>query len=671
MQNSPEEINIFIAYAKQDKTYLEELRTQLSVLERIGLVDKIWYNGLVEIGSNWEESINTALHHSDIVLLLISADFIASDFSYEKELMKAVELDKQGKTKAIAIIARKCLWESTPFKNLRVLPDDGIPIESNHWSSEDEPYVKIVEEVEKVILNLQSVNLEKDPIKRKLFFDLKLKEADQSFEQEEWAAAKVQYQEALHYHQEGNKPSQQDIRNKIEICRKNIYFQRNVEQGTKALEKEAYAEAEKYFTQALKFKPQDAVVLSRLEECKNPKKVDDKKAISSSDNPKPKRGFRLKLFGVEIINIVMFSLLALALSVGIYYLNITPPNFTDPVAMDEFIGIEDGALMFKKDNKPVAVKVNNLNIIEAKEPKDGLLAVKNEEGNWGYLKIDDKGKIDVLGDIKYDQVWKFTESEQLAYVKKGERCSFIDKNGKELIAITQSPYIDAAPFSEGLAMVKKGEKQYAFINTKGEEVIKDIEAVETPKFKDGKAKIVRNKRAIVINRSGDCVENCVEKDKLIDDVLIVEKPKKENPEKVEVPENRATPAKVTDKIEEYEELLDDAYDEMRVKTIRKAFETLDTSYRSSNDLKDCDKIPYAPRAIQELCRELEIQERGRLTESNYKTAFKPTLQRYKTICLERFKGFLQATKKANLEENITIKLSQELDYVKRKYEYSM
>ena len=79
MQN----IDIFIAYSQADITQVKELEKHLAALERTYPV-KIWYDGMVEAGKDWEAEVNAAMDRAEIILLMISSDFIASDFWYEK-----------------------------------------------------------------------------------------------------------------------------------------------------------------------------------------------------------------------------------------------------------------------------------------------------------------------------------------------------------------------------------------------------------------------------------------------------------------------------------------------------------------------------------------------------------------------------------------------------------
>ena len=150
---SKKPLQIFIAYSRRDAEILEELRIHLRVLERIQNV-KIWYDGLIEAGHDWEESIKTNLHQADIILLLISQNFLASDYCYDTEMTQALALHEQGKLRAIPIIARNSLWQKTPFAHLQALPKNGKPIVSDWGVDREAPYLQIVQALEAIATEL-------------------------------------------------------------------------------------------------------------------------------------------------------------------------------------------------------------------------------------------------------------------------------------------------------------------------------------------------------------------------------------------------------------------------------------------------------------------------------------------------------------------------------------
>lgn len=84
-------VKIFFCYAHEDEAMLKKLKTQLRPLQRQGLINELWYDREISAGTDWEQEIVTHLNTSQIILLLVSADFIDSDYCYSKEMQRAIE----------------------------------------------------------------------------------------------------------------------------------------------------------------------------------------------------------------------------------------------------------------------------------------------------------------------------------------------------------------------------------------------------------------------------------------------------------------------------------------------------------------------------------------------------------------------------------------------------
>lgn len=144
---------IFIAYSRKDSELMEKLRTHLRPLERAKMA-KIWYDGIIEAGNDWEKEIKNHLHSANIILLLISADFIDSDYCYDEEMTDALKKHEQNESKVIPIILRPCAWKYSPFAKLQVLPKDGKPV----MEHEDYALTEIAEAVAKICQNKKEEN---------------------------------------------------------------------------------------------------------------------------------------------------------------------------------------------------------------------------------------------------------------------------------------------------------------------------------------------------------------------------------------------------------------------------------------------------------------------------------------------------------------------------------
>ena len=147
-------IDIFIAYAHEDEKILEELKTHLAVLERTQNVT-IWYDGLVMPGQEWQAITKEVMQKSQIILLLISADFIASDECYNESMKHALDMHRAGKCTVIPVLARACLWQDTPFSSLQILPKNQQPLTSSAWQTHEDPFTQVAENLRFVVQKLQ------------------------------------------------------------------------------------------------------------------------------------------------------------------------------------------------------------------------------------------------------------------------------------------------------------------------------------------------------------------------------------------------------------------------------------------------------------------------------------------------------------------------------------
>src|SRR5918911_1497888 len=111
-------LRIFCSYAHEDEGHLDELRTSLRGLERQGLIEW-WHDREIVPGWEWEEDIDKNLRTADVVLLLVSRHFMASDYVYEKEISVAVKRHKRGEARVIPVILSPADWEWASFGKLQ------------------------------------------------------------------------------------------------------------------------------------------------------------------------------------------------------------------------------------------------------------------------------------------------------------------------------------------------------------------------------------------------------------------------------------------------------------------------------------------------------------------------------------------------------------------------
>jgi TIR domain-containing protein len=133
-------ICIFISYAHIDEGHRKRLDVHLAPLKRDDLIEA-WHDRMIPAGSLWAEDIDRNLAKADIVLLLISADFVASDYCYEKEMKLALERHHRGEATVIPIIVAPVDFSNTPFARLQALPRDAKPVST--WSNADEAWLDV------------------------------------------------------------------------------------------------------------------------------------------------------------------------------------------------------------------------------------------------------------------------------------------------------------------------------------------------------------------------------------------------------------------------------------------------------------------------------------------------------------------------------------------------
>ena len=114
-------------------------------MQRQGLLNS-WSDRRIDAGQEWKREIDDNLERAEIILLLISSDFIASDYCYEKEMMRALSRERNGEAKVIPIIVRDVNWKSAPFAKLQALPKDGKAVEL--WEHKDSAWRNVSEGIE-------------------------------------------------------------------------------------------------------------------------------------------------------------------------------------------------------------------------------------------------------------------------------------------------------------------------------------------------------------------------------------------------------------------------------------------------------------------------------------------------------------------------------------------
>ncbi|MGG6267611.1 TIR domain-containing protein [Leptolyngbya sp. AN03gr2] len=130
-------IRVFFSYSHQDEEFKDELVKHLSILQRQGVISG-WHDRMLAPGYEWNREIDEQLKKADIVLLMVSSDFLASDYCWDVEMQKALKRHEEGEACVIPILLRQVDWENAPFAKLQALPKNAKPIKS--WSDQDEAF---------------------------------------------------------------------------------------------------------------------------------------------------------------------------------------------------------------------------------------------------------------------------------------------------------------------------------------------------------------------------------------------------------------------------------------------------------------------------------------------------------------------------------------------------
>lgn len=141
-------VKVFFAYSHKDEDLRDQLDVQLSMLKHEGLIES-WHDRCITAGSTLDPSIDAKLEEANIILLLVSPDFLASEYCYEVEMNRALERHRSGQARVIPVILRPCDWSHAPFADLLAVPRDGKPV--TKWQNKDEAFLDIAKSIRKVI----------------------------------------------------------------------------------------------------------------------------------------------------------------------------------------------------------------------------------------------------------------------------------------------------------------------------------------------------------------------------------------------------------------------------------------------------------------------------------------------------------------------------------------
>lgn len=145
-------IYLFFSYSHKDEGLRDELETHLASLRREGKI-RSWHDRKITGGQEWARQIDDNLKAADVILLLVSPTFVASDYCWDVELKHAMRRHEAGEARVIPVILRPADWQNTPFGKLQALPKNATPV--TKWPDRDEAFLDVARGLRAVIEEIE------------------------------------------------------------------------------------------------------------------------------------------------------------------------------------------------------------------------------------------------------------------------------------------------------------------------------------------------------------------------------------------------------------------------------------------------------------------------------------------------------------------------------------
>ncbi len=154
-------ISLFFSYSHKDESFRDELEIHLAMMKREGLIEA-WHDRRIDAGARLHEEISDHLESAKVILLLISPYFLASDYCYDREMVRALERHEKGEAVVIPVIVHPCDWKNSAFSHLRATPSDGKPI--SKFPNHHDAYLAVVKDVRKAIAKMEPSSGRQKPL---------------------------------------------------------------------------------------------------------------------------------------------------------------------------------------------------------------------------------------------------------------------------------------------------------------------------------------------------------------------------------------------------------------------------------------------------------------------------------------------------------------------------
>ena len=139
---------VFFSYSHADEPLRDQLEKHLTMLKRQGVIET-FHDRRIPAGNEIDSSISAELERADVILLLVSPDFLASTYCYDIEMQRALQRHSLGDARVIPVILRHCDWHSAPFGKLMATPRDGKPVRA--FPDLDEAFLQVAQAIRRAV----------------------------------------------------------------------------------------------------------------------------------------------------------------------------------------------------------------------------------------------------------------------------------------------------------------------------------------------------------------------------------------------------------------------------------------------------------------------------------------------------------------------------------------
>ena len=141
-------VSVFFSYSHKDEVLRDQVEVQLTMLKRQGVIET-WHDRRIRAGEEFDGVIDHHINTDEVILLLVSPDFLASDYCYDIEMKRAMERHKAGEAIVIPVILRPCDWHGAPFGKLNATPLDGKPVTT--YADRDAAFLEVAKAVREAV----------------------------------------------------------------------------------------------------------------------------------------------------------------------------------------------------------------------------------------------------------------------------------------------------------------------------------------------------------------------------------------------------------------------------------------------------------------------------------------------------------------------------------------